>query len=275
MSHSATRFDYHVHETYSSDARNATIPSYIEYAETNNIEEIAFTTHFIITGYDWDYGIQSDQIPEYLKNIEREQENTDIRLLKGLEIDYFSSHEKELRKIVEEHDFDFVLGSTHYINGIDIGSSKRSPPFFTGRRVEEAADEYFTVWKQAIESGLFDVMAHADYWKKNLGKGSSKPLEWEHYGSVVHEALNSLVENEVGIEVNTSGFRIGLESPYPMKEFLEAAYESGARIITLGSDSHRAENLGYRFQDGLELIKESGFTHLSRFKNRKRSSYPL
>ncbi|HHL41180.1 MAG TPA: PHP domain-containing protein, partial [Candidatus Bathyarchaeota archaeon] len=45
----SARFDYHVHETFSSDARDSKVEDYIKVAEKRGIEQIAFTTHEIIT----------------------------------------------------------------------------------------------------------------------------------------------------------------------------------------------------------------------------------
>ena len=42
----AAKFDYHVHESFSSDATHSTVESYIKAAETRGIEEVAFGETF-------------------------------------------------------------------------------------------------------------------------------------------------------------------------------------------------------------------------------------
>ncbi|MBN2334187.1 histidinol-phosphatase HisJ family protein, partial [Candidatus Bathyarchaeota archaeon] len=229
------RIDYHVHESHSRDAPTATLQALIEAAEEKGLTEVAFTTHLIVTGPDIYLGVQPGELPEYFESIERAQDDTDVRLRAGLEIDYFPDHERHLEEMIEEYPLDFSMGSTHYINGVDIGSRTDARRFFDGRPLSAAADEYFTVWGHAAESGLFDVLSHPDYWRKFLHTARSEPPRFDEYGSVYLDALRLLVENDVGFEVNTSAVRTGLSEFYPVRGFLEAAHESGVRTVTVGS----------------------------------------
>ncbi|HEX9915619.1 MAG TPA: PHP domain-containing protein, partial [Candidatus Bathyarchaeia archaeon] len=113
--------DYHVHESHSRDAPTATIPSLVAAAEARGVEELAFTTHLILEGQDMYLGVQPDELDGYFRLIEEAQLDTDVRLRAGLEVDYFSFQERRIETIIDEHPLDYVLGSTHYINGVDIG----------------------------------------------------------------------------------------------------------------------------------------------------------
>jgi histidinol-phosphatase (PHP family) len=266
--------DYHVHERHSRDAPTAGIPEYIAAAEARGVTEIAFTTHLITIGPDTDISIREDEIPEYIEEIRSAQESTKVRLLTGLEVDYFPGEERHLELILTGHDLDFILGSTHYINGVDIGSRTQAEGYFADRPVKKAADEYYTVWKKAVESGLFDVMAHPDYWRKYL-RFYGKTAHWGDFGSIVFTALEAAADNRVGIEVNTAGERSGTGSFYPMQEFLVAAHEVGVKTVTVGSDSHTTGTLGYRLDEAARRLREAGFTTMSSFKARKNTRIPI
>ncbi|MCW4049191.1 MAG: histidinol-phosphatase HisJ family protein [Candidatus Bathyarchaeota archaeon] len=267
--------DYHVHETYSSDARNSTVESYIKVAEKIGLKEIAFATHFIITGYDKFFGIQEHQIADYVENIKNLDETTDVKLLVSLEVDYFPDEEKRLEKILDDYCFDYVLGSTHYPNDVDIGSRKHAPGFFAGRSLGEACDEFYSFTKMAVESGLFDVVAHLDYWRKFLHLVRDEPVELKDYGTVVYDLFDAMNSHEVGLEVNTSGRRHKHGVQYPIKEFLQAAYASGVDRITIGSDSHVPDTLGYWLPEAVDLLRDLGFNGISRYKDRKRTLHPI
>lgn len=262
--------DYHVHERRSRDAATAKIPEYIVAAEARGVNEIAFTTHLITIGPDMDISIREDEIPEYIEDIRAAQEHTKVRLLAGLEVDYFPGEERHIESILTGYDFDFILGSTHYVNGVDIGSRTQAEGYFANRPVKRAADEYYTVWRRAIESGLFDVMAHPDYWRKYL-HFYGKTAPWGDFGSKVFEALEAAADNGVGIEVNTAGERAGTGHFYPLQEFLVAAHEVGIKTVTVGSDSHTAGTLGYRLDEAARRLRDAGFTAMSTFKNRRNS----
>jgi histidinol-phosphatase (PHP family) len=266
--------DYHVHERHSRDTSSATVENYVRAAEERGIDEVAFTTHLITAGPDVDIGIRLHEIPEYLEEIQRAQETTKVRLLAGLEVDYFPQEERRLERILGEHSLDIVLGSTHYVNGVDIGSRRQVEEFFAGRPISEGADEYYTVWRRAIESGLFDVMAHPDYWRKYIHI-FRQPVGWDDFGSVVYDCLDSLVSHGVGIEVNTSGHRHGVGGNFPLQQFLDAAYKAGVKTVTVGSDSHTPSQLGYRLVEAVEQLRKAGYSTLSSFRRRKNHAIPI
>ncbi len=261
--------DFHVHESHSSDAPNATVEKYCRVAERRGIDEICLTTHLILSGPDVQHGISPEKIPEYLEEIQQARGNTSVKLHSGLEIDWFPEVERQIEFIIDEYPLDYILGSMHYVRGIDIGSRRRSPAFFHGKAVEEALDIYFEEWAKAVESGLFDVMAHPDYFRKYLGLSHKILIHWESYGSKVYPAIDSLKSCGVGIEVNSSGWRHGIKDVYPILGFLRVAREAGVDKVVVGSDCHRTEHLGVNTAKAARRLKEAGYDHLCIFEDRR------
>ncbi len=267
--------DFHVHESHSSDAPLATVEKYCRVAERRGIDEICFTTHLILTGPDVQHGISPEKIPEYLQEIQTAQESTTVKLRTGLEVDWFPQEERRIEAILDEHPLDLVLGSMHYVRGIDIGSRRQSPAFFLGKKVEDALEIYYEEWRKAVESGLFDVMAHPDYFRKYLGLSHSTPISWEDYGSTVYEAIDSLKCHRVGIEVNPSGWRHGIRDVYPIGGFLEAANKAGVEKVTVGSDCHSWESLGKNTLKAVRRLEEAGYDYLCVFEGRRNRKISL
>jgi histidinol-phosphatase (PHP family) len=267
--------DFHVHESHSSDAPLATVEKYCKVAERRGIDEICFTTHLILTGPDVQHGISPEKIPEYLQEIQTAQESTTVKLRMGLEIDWFPEVERQIEAIVDEHHLDYSLGSMHYVRGIDIGSRRQSPVFFLGRRLEESLDVYFEEFAKAVESGLFDVIAHPDYFRKYLGLTHGMPIFWEEYGTRVYEAVDSLKSCDVGIGVNSSGWRHGIRDVYPILGFLEAAREAGVEKVVVGSDCHTIDGLGFNTVKAVERLREAGYDYLCVFEGRRNRKISL
>ena len=261
--------DYHVHESHSSDAPGATVEKYCSMAEARGIDEVAFTTHLIIVGPDVDVGVTPSQIPDYLEEIQRARDSTSVELRAGLEVDYFPEEEARLGRILDEHPLDFVLGSLHYIRGHDIGTRQGSVDFFGGRPLKEALDVYFMGYREAVESCLFDAMAHPDYFRKHISLTHEEPVTWEQYGSAVYEAIESMKSSGVGFEVNSSGWRHGVEGVYPVNGFLKAAREVGVDNVTVGSDSHSVDALGVNTLMAVQRLEEAGYDHICIFEGRK------
>ena len=117
-------------------------------------------------------------------------------------------------------------------------------------------------------------MAHADYWRRFLHNVRVEPVALTDYG-LVDKAVDALVSYDVGIEVNSSGRRHEHGIQYPTREFLELAYKGGLRKITLGSDSHVPDTLGYWLPEAVDMLKEIGYTNISSFHKRKHKANPI
>jgi histidinol-phosphatase (PHP family) len=130
------------------------------------LEEICFTTHLIVAGPDVASGIDPDEISEYFEEVERAREEAGVRLKVGLEVDYFPGEERRIEAILEEHPFDIILGALHIVEGCDLGYRHGAYRFFSTRLLAKALKTYFRWFRKAVESGLFNVMAHPDYFKR-------------------------------------------------------------------------------------------------------------
>jgi len=85
---------------------------------------------------------------------------------------------------------------------------------------------------------------------------------------VFDKILTHLIENEKGIELNTGGFKYGLGQPNPSIDILKRYRELGGEIITIGSDAHEPDFIGYEFNKACDILKECGFKYYSVFEGR-------
>lgn len=76
---------------------------------------------------------------------------------------------------------------------------------------------------------------------------------------MVSEILKIVIEDQKGIELNTSYHRYGLKDTTPSVEILKCYRKLGGEIITIGSDSHKPEHLGAYIEDAKQLLKSLGF----------------
>jgi len=261
--------DFHVHESHSGDAPDATVLGYLQVAEKLGIDEICFTAHLITTGPYTRYSIEPDLIPKYIGEIEEAQSSTKIKLRTGLEVDYFPEEERHIDHILNEYSFDFILGSLHFPRGFNMGSRKGFADFSADRKLEDALNDFYSLWREAIESRLFDVMAHPDYFRRAICQMETPLPTFEEYGTQVLEAIDSMKSCGVGFEINSSGFRHGIDDFYPIQGFLEAAQQSGIETVTVGSDSHSVNQLGMGLEEAVTKLQETGYRSLSTYSGRK------
>jgi histidinol-phosphatase (PHP family) len=263
--------DYHVHDFRSRDAPNARIADYIVEAETRGIKEIAFTNHLILSGHDTGTSIKLHEIDSYLEDIWRAQEDTEVSLKTGFEVDYIPDKERLIESTLNEYPLDFVLGSVHEVEGLNIAVKESSRRFFYARKIPEAIDKYYRTWQMAIESEIFDVMSHPDYFRKTV----NHEIRWEDYGTAVYDAIESMKNYGVGFEINTSGYRHGIGDKFPRDEFIMKAINAGVDTITLGSDSHMTHTLGYQIRNAVEILDAFGLKAVSIFNARTEEKVPI
>ena len=166
---------------------------------------------------------------------------------------------------MDSFDFDFVIGSSHVCHDQD----PYYPSFYAERSEEEAYREYFEYILENIRSfHNFDVYGHLDYVVR-YGPSQDKYYTYDRYRDIFDAILELLLELGKGLELNTGGLKYGLSQPNPCLAILKRYRRMGGDIITIGSDAHRPEQIGYAFVRAAEVLKECGFSHYTTFQNRR------
>jgi len=182
----------------------------------------------------------------------------------GLEIDYIAGHEAWIEELAGMADWDYLIGSVHYIApGWDVDN----PAYisrFESQPVAEIWHLYFTAYERCIRSGLFDFVGHPDLPKKF---GHRPEGDLRHYYEPI---IAALAETGTAFEINTAGLRKPVGECYPSLDFLKLAREAGVSLL-INSDAHAPEEVGAGFEVGLALAKEAGFGELVRFEKRKKT----
>ena len=92
---------------------------------------------------------------------------------------------------------------------------------------------------------------------------------FEKFKDIAEEILKLVIEKGKGIEINTSSFRYKLKDLTPSRDILRFYRELGGEIITIGSDSHRAEQLGQNLLLVREELKNLGYKYFCTFDKMK------
>jgi len=260
--------DFHVHPDYSIDAKGS-IDEFCDAAIEKGIKSICFTTHYDSNprrveqdGY-WVYRgkrerISDNLVAHYVDDIESAREkfsNHDLKILRGLEIDYFPGVEKETERLRKEFPLDFVIGSVHCVNDIAISDPNEATVYFQTHGIESLVKDYFSLLLSAAECDLFDCLGHLDYYirygRAYFGDEINR-IEIEHFDPV----FAKLKSGSLGIEINTGPFRKRENRFHPSREITKRAIEAGVRIVSVGSDSHSPAQLGGGIREALDFLSE-------------------
>lgn len=258
--------DYHLHSTLSHDGIS-TMEEHIENAIRLGLKELCFTEH-----YDRYEGLENNQletidVKNYVKKFKQNKEKykNQISLKLGIEIGLQPDIKETICNMVKQYPFDFIIGSSHITCKKDIS---KDTTFFAGLTQKEAYTKYFReVLKNVKTYDEFDVYGHIDYIIR-YGGYEKKEIKYADYQEILDEILIHIITKGKGIEINTSGYRYGLNAPHPSKEILTKYKQLGGKIITIGSDAHKIQDVCSDFEKATELLKEIGYKNYTIFENR-------
>lgn len=232
-----------------------------------NIKEISITDHLDIGFTNPEYTFDKLDLDNYFLDIEKSRKKYAdcISIKSGIEIGLQSHILCDASKVIKAYPFDFVIASIHLINGED----PYYPSFYSKRTKEASYEIYYRETLNIIrEFSDFDVLGHLGYIKRYMPYPYHKSDDSLHM-DIIEDILKTLIDKNKGIEVNTSGYKHISELPMPTPSIIKKYRELGGNIITIGSDAHEAENIGFSFDKALAAIKKAGFDHINSFSQRK------
>ncbi|MCC8163728.1 MAG: histidinol-phosphatase HisJ family protein [Lachnospiraceae bacterium] len=263
--------DYHVHTTFSGDGETAA-DAMIRHAIELGLEHLCLTDHIDYDYRDGDVCFEFDP-REYFHHLEqlRSKYREQIDLQIGVELGLRPYLAARNHSLVFSCPFDFVIGSVHLVNSRD----PYYPSYFKNRDEFDAYMEYFECCLHNIEAySNFDAFGHLDYVIR-YGPNRDRYYSYDLFRGIIDEILRLLVRKDIALEVNTTGYRYGLGAPNPGRDILLRYRELGGKLITIGSDAHKADHLAWRFDDAAELIKSCGFSSYYTFHRRVPTEVPL
>ena len=255
--------DCHVHTNLSHDGISS-IAEYMAYAPTIGVDEITFTEH-----YDDYTGLKTKLYPvniaEYYGQYLQHKNDDIVKINFGIEIGLQPHIVDFVNCLASQYPFDFIIGSSHITCKKDVGSD---PSFFDGYSRKENYLRYFNeVLQNILLHNQFDVYGHLDYVVR-YGSYAETKIEYKEFQEILDEILISLIKKDKGIEVNTSAFRYGLGNPHPNCDILKRYKDLGGKIITLGSDAHKTQDLCSHFNEILDVLEQIGYTEMAVYHHR-------
>ena len=257
--------DYHVHTEFSDDSTYP-MEDVIRDAVRMNVEEICITDH-VDYGVkdDWDFGAEiiyrngeplaNVDYPAYMDKIQslKKKYEGKIRIKTGMEFGVQTHTIPQFETLFRRYPFDFIILSVHQVEDKEFWTQE----FQKGRTQKEYNERYYEEMLSLVKHYKnYSVLGHMDLIKRYDQEGE---YPFEKIKPVIEDILKIVIADGKGIEINTSAKRYGLEDTMPSKEL-------GGEIITIGSDSHKPDQLGYGIAEAQKLLKEIGFQKICTFE---------
>lgn len=246
--------DYHAHTNYSD---GVPVWRMMRAVQNLSLDAIGFADHCNVSSRDPMIqhkkvaGFNLDETWERREvALEQMQKEFDTNILSGVEIDFHPDDMEEIRSFLENTDFDYVIGSVHFIEDVNV----HVPRYFAEKSDEErrdAVDRYFDMLIQLIESELVDIAAHMDVIERNPSLRGI-PTE-EHY----HKVADALEASSTVTEINAGRVLQDYGQTHPRPDFLNILRDRGIRF-TRGSDAHTPQELKKRTVFLTDFFEENG-----------------
>ena len=225
--------NYHMHTARCGHAVG-TDREYIENAIQSGYETVGFSDHTPFPDMGDRYvariRMQPERLEEYVQSILRlrEEYKSQIRILLGLEVEYYPNHFDDWKAFISPYPFDYFILGQHNI-GTTYEELYSSHPTDDKTIVSRYVDQVI----DAIQTGAFLYIAHPDLVRYNDTKDPCYRDEMRR----LCEAAKGL---KVPLEINLLGIVRGRW--YPNPDFWEIAGGVGNDVI-IGADAHDPGNV--------------------------------
>lgn len=248
------------------------VQRYLAAAEEHGIAELGVSEHVYRFTQALDYWRNPfwetqahDDIDHYCEFVR----TTPLKL--GIEADYVRGAEDRIAGLLEARDFDYVVGSVHFLGDAGAVDDSRYDVWETISDPDDLWRTYFEWIAEVARSGLFDILAHPDLVKL---WGDARPLPQKDPRSYYEPAIEAIAETGIAVEVSTAGLRKHVGEIYPSPAFAEMCVEAGAEFA-LSSDAHAPDQVGFGYEHALKFLSELGVESICAFRGRERTLEPL
>ena len=259
-------YDMHTHSIHSPDGRSP-MEAMFESAVQKGLCGICITDHADV---DENHKTEKplETVKESLENFLqiKERFSGQITLLFGVELGQALQDEALVSQIFGHEQLDFILSSIHNICGYEDFFFY---DFADKTQTEQMIWQYMDELEKTIMHSDFDSLAHLTYPFRYLRRKAKFELDEKIFDAGFDRVLKVLAQSERALEINASGLRQGYIGTHPPFAYIKRFKEFGGRLITIGSDAHRPEDVGSGLKEAVELAEAAGFKQVAYYKNRK------
>ncbi|MBQ8546006.1 MAG: histidinol-phosphatase [Clostridia bacterium] len=253
--------NYHTHTIF-CDGKN-TAEEMVLSAIDKGMAEIGFSVHSPLPFPEvWD--IKKEKLPEYISTLKalREKYKDKIKIYIGIEQDYYSEGSTE--------EFDYVLGSVHYIykNGkylpLDLSAEatkENIDKYYNGDAIAYCED-YYKLVADVYNRTRCQIIGHFDLITKFNERLPLIDTNNPRYVNAVNSALKSLLDTPAIFEINTGAISRGYRtSAYPEDWILHKIAKRGKPFV-VNSDSHNVDTIDFNIEKSQKELDSYGYKYI-------------
>jgi histidinol-phosphatase (PHP family) len=265
-----------MHSNFSADC-HAAMADMCRAAIAKGLPEIGFTEHYDLhpsePQRDW------FRLEAWAAELERCRAEFagQLTIRAGIEIGEPHLFQAEAQAMLARYPFDYALGSLHWVGDTIVFDQE-----YFRRPADEAYRLFFEELERMTRVGGFDILSHFDVVIR-VGLEIYGEYDSCRYEDVIRPVLRNCIEHSIALDLNTAALRrrslngrrppASLLTPGP--DILRWYAEMGGERVTLGSDSHRPEQVGFGLDVALETAQAAGLKYVTQFEQRQARLVPI
>lgn len=264
--------DTHTHTTFSHDGKGK-MSEMIEKAISLGLTYYAITDHldkdYLYCKAKYKLIRQLNDDKQYNAMLDMKAKyGSRIKIGLGIEAGYALPAINDVKRVLDKHDYDYIINSVHSVNGYDAYFAG----YFKGKTKREAYYPYFENILASLDVPYrYETVAHIGYIARNATY-ADKDLRLNEYEDIIDKIFKRIIEKEKVLEFNTNVRLKAGKFIMPTLELMKRYYDLGGRLITIGSDAHYPERIAESYYEASKLLRDIGFTEVSYFYEGKRES---
>lgn len=270
----------HTHTHNSPDAQQ-TVSERVKAANQLGLRYMAITDHVEINRYYLAAYYGAEENSEFFydgggvfarsaaETVAAQAEAAPLKLLCGAEVGQIPQDIEKSMLIYQDPRVDLVIGSVHELPD--------KPDFYfldyTKENIPALISAYFEEVLRLAQTDCWDILGHLTYGLRYLP--NRRAYDLTPHRALIDEILMTVIRKNKAIELNGSGLR--KPQPYidPDLAIIRRYYDLGGRNLTISTDAHDTNYLGF----GLDLLEDMaravGFTALTWFEKHEPRKEPL
>ena len=256
----AVKMDTHIHTSFSTDSETD-MQEQILTSYKKGLEGICITDHMDYNFPESALEHPVDGIPfcfdlnDYFKRIHTLQKTAPLSVYTGVEcgMQLITDVVDKNKALCRDKEFDYIIGSLHLVDGKD----PYYPSFWENQEPAECIQTYFEkIYDNITTFHEMDSLGHLDYIVRYAP--TDYKYQPEQFREILEAILQTLIQKDLALEINTSGFKTPLSRQNPHEKIIEWYLALGGEMVTIGSDAHSPEFLAFHFDEVAVLLKKYG-----------------
>lgn len=253
-----------MHSVHSGDSKMP-VDIICQIAIAKGLKGITITDHVNIMRYNKGEDYTRHILDSYADVEKAKKKYKDILEVRhGFELGEYHINPEIAKEFINLPDTDQILCSLHALEFLDYRCSLTTMferGDFKTENIDALLDKYYDTLIEIAKVADVDIFAHLTYPVRYTCRYFGICTIPERIYKRIFEILRIAVERGIAIEVNTASVGRDHNDFVPNERVLREYKNLGGKLVTIGCDAHKEEQIGHALEEAAEFLKSLGFEH--------------